>query len=106
MNKIQKRKRNQRRLAKARIKNKKNGDLALWKKFCLDLTTACLPNLISNDLVTVRPMSDLKTEIEDKKDDHYVGQVFDQVMVPTTSNKSLKQMYIETLANAMKMIKK
>lgn len=29
MNKIQKRKRNQRKQAKARIKNKKNGDLAL-----------------------------------------------------------------------------
>lgn len=29
MNKTQKRKRNQRRLAKARINNKKNGDLAL-----------------------------------------------------------------------------
>ena len=106
MNKTQKRKRNQRRLAKARIKNKKNGDLALWKKFCLDLTTAYLPNLIANDLVTVRPMSDLKTEVEDKKDDSYIGQVFDQTIIPTTNNKSLKQMYIETLANAMKMTKK
>ena len=106
MNKIQKRKRNQRRLAKARINNKKNDDLALWKKFCLDLTTVCLPKLIANDLVTVQPMSALKTEIEDKTDDSYVGQVFDQTIIPTTSNRSLKQRYIETLANAMKMIKK
>lgn len=65
-----------------------------------------MPNLIVNDLVTVRPMSDLKTEVEDKKDDSYIGQVFDQTIIPTTNNKSLKQMYIETLANAMKMIKK
>lgn len=30
-------------------------DLGLWKKFCLNLTTVALPNLIANDLVIVHP---------------------------------------------------
>lgn len=30
-----------------------------WKKFCLNLTTVTLPNLIANDLVIVSPMSSM-----------------------------------------------
>lgn len=30
-------------------------DMGLWKKFCLNLTTVALPNLIANDLVIVHP---------------------------------------------------
>jgi hypothetical protein len=32
-------------------------DLGAWKKFCLNLTTVALPNLIANDLVIVSPLS-------------------------------------------------
>ena len=72
----------------------------------MDLTTVCLPNLISNDYTNVHPMLDLKKDIKNKKEDPYVGQMFDQTIIPTTSNKSLKQRYIETLANALEMVKK
>ena len=34
-------------------------DLGLWKKFCLNLTTVALPNLIANELVIVQPMSSM-----------------------------------------------
>lgn len=34
-------------------------DMGLWKKFCLNLTTVALPNLIANDLVIVHPMSSM-----------------------------------------------
>lgn len=34
-------------------------DLGLWKKFCLNLTTVALPNLIANELVIVSPMSSM-----------------------------------------------
>lgn len=30
-------------------------DMGLFKKFCLNLTTVALPNLIANDLVIVHP---------------------------------------------------
>lgn len=30
-------------------------DMGTWKKFCLNLTTVALPNLIANDLVIVQP---------------------------------------------------
>lgn len=30
-------------------------DMGLYKKFCLNLTTVALPNLIANDLVIVHP---------------------------------------------------
>lgn len=32
-------------------------DLGTYKKFCLDLTTVALPNLIANELVIVKPMA-------------------------------------------------
>lgn len=32
-------------------------DMGEYKKFCLDLTTVALPNLIANDLVIVKPMT-------------------------------------------------
>ena len=32
-------------------------DLGTFKKFCLDLTTVALPNLIANELVIVKPMT-------------------------------------------------
>lgn len=34
-------------------------DLGLYKKFCLNLTTVALPNLIANELVIVHPMSSM-----------------------------------------------
>lgn len=34
-------------------------DLGMWKKFCLNLTTVALPNLIAHDLVIVQPMSSM-----------------------------------------------
>ena len=34
-------------------------DMGLYKKFCLNLTTVALPNLIANDLVIVHPMSSM-----------------------------------------------
>lgn len=34
-------------------------DLGAWKKFCLNLTTVALPNLISHDLVIVHPMTSI-----------------------------------------------
>lgn len=34
-------------------------DMGTWKKFCLNLTTVALPNLIANDLVIVQPMSSM-----------------------------------------------
>lgn len=34
-------------------------DMGLWKKFCLNLTTVALPNLISHELVIVHPMSSM-----------------------------------------------
>ena len=34
-------------------------DMGLWKKFCLNLTTVALPNLIAHDLVIVHPMSSM-----------------------------------------------
>lgn len=34
-------------------------DMGLFKKFCLNLTTVALPNLIANDLVIVHPMSSM-----------------------------------------------
>lgn len=34
-------------------------DMGLFKKFCLNLTTIALPNLISHDLVIVHPMSSM-----------------------------------------------
>lgn len=34
-------------------------DLGMWKKFCLNLTTVALPNLIAHDLVLVHPMSSM-----------------------------------------------
>lgn len=34
-------------------------DLGSWKKFCLNLTTVGLPNLIAHDLVMVNPMSSI-----------------------------------------------
>lgn len=30
-------------------------DMGAWKRFCLNLTTVALPNLIANDLVIVQP---------------------------------------------------
>jgi hypothetical protein len=33
--------------------------MGLWKKFCLNLTTVALPNLIAHDLVIVHPMSSM-----------------------------------------------
>lgn len=35
------------------------GDMGLWKKFALNLTTVALPNLIAHDLVIVHPMSSM-----------------------------------------------
>ena len=32
-------------------------DMGLWKRFCLDITTITMPNLIVNDLFIVQPMS-------------------------------------------------
>lgn len=32
-------------------------DMGVWKKFCLDITTITMPNLIVNDLFMVQPMS-------------------------------------------------
>ena len=34
-------------------------NMGLWKKFCLNLTTVALPNLIAHDLVIVQPMSSM-----------------------------------------------
>lgn len=34
-------------------------DMGLFKKFCLNLTTVALPNLIANDLVIVHPMTSM-----------------------------------------------
>ena len=34
-------------------------DMGMFKKFCLNLTTVALPNLIANDLVIVQPMSSM-----------------------------------------------
>lgn len=34
-------------------------DMGMYKKFCLNLTTVALPNLISHDLVIVHPMSSM-----------------------------------------------
>ena len=34
-------------------------DLGLYKKFCLNLTTVALPNLVAHDLVIVHPMSSM-----------------------------------------------
>lgn len=34
-------------------------DMGLWKKFCLNLTTVALPNLIAHELVIVSPMSSM-----------------------------------------------
>ena len=34
-------------------------DMGLYKKFCLNLTTVALPNLIAHDLVIVQPMSSM-----------------------------------------------
>ena len=34
-------------------------DMGLFKKFCLNLTTVALPNLISHELVIVSPMSSM-----------------------------------------------
>lgn len=34
-------------------------DMGLYKKFCLNLTTVALPNLIANDLVIVQPMTSM-----------------------------------------------
>lgn len=34
-------------------------DMGMFKKFCLNLTTVALPNLIANDLVIVSPMSSM-----------------------------------------------
>lgn len=34
-------------------------DMGLWKKFCLNLVTVALPNLIANELVIVHPMSSM-----------------------------------------------
>lgn len=34
-------------------------DMQMYKKFCLNLTTVALPNLIANDLVIVHPMSSM-----------------------------------------------
>lgn len=34
-------------------------DMGMFKKFCLNLTTVALPNLIANDLVIVHPMSSM-----------------------------------------------
>ncbi len=32
-------------------------DLGMFKKFCLDITTLTVPNLVVNDLFMVQPMS-------------------------------------------------
>ena len=34
-------------------------DLGMWKKFCLNLSTVALPNLIAHDLVIVHPMASM-----------------------------------------------
>ena len=34
-------------------------DMGLWKKFCLNLITVALPNLIAPELVIVSPMSSM-----------------------------------------------
>lgn len=34
-------------------------DLGMWKKFCLNLTTVAIPNLIAQDLVIVHPMTSM-----------------------------------------------
>lgn len=34
-------------------------DMGMFKKFCLNLTTVALPNLIAHDLVIVHPMSSM-----------------------------------------------
>lgn len=39
-------------------------DLGTFKKFCLDLTTVALPNLIANDLVIVKPMASITGYIQ------------------------------------------
>ena len=39
-------------------------DLGTYKKFCLDLTTVALPNLIANDLVIVKPMASITGYIQ------------------------------------------
>lgn len=33
--------------------------MGTYKKFCLDLVTVALPNLIANELVIVKPMSSM-----------------------------------------------
>jgi hypothetical protein len=39
-------------------------DLGTFKKFCLDLTTVAIPNLIANDLVIVKPMASITGYIQ------------------------------------------
>lgn len=34
-------------------------DMGMWKKFCLNLTTVALPNLIAPELVITHPMSSM-----------------------------------------------
>jgi len=98
MNKIQKRKRNQRKLAKARLAKKKD-NYSLWKKFCMDLTTAVLPSLIEPDLVTVRPITSLKTDT--KKDNNTLDcNAFDAAILPkpkSNAHLSLVNAYKQSL---------
>ena len=80
MNKIQKRKRKQRKLAKARLAKKKD-DYSSWQKFCLDLTTINLPSLAKPDLVTVCPITSLKLDDKDNTSTLDID-AFDTTIIP------------------------
>lgn len=80
MNKIQKRKRKQRKLAKARLAKKKD-DYSSWRKFCLDLTTINLPSLAKPDAVTICPITSLNLDNKEDTSTLYID-AFDTTTIP------------------------
>lgn len=104
MTKIQKRKRKQRKLAKARLAKKKD-DYSSWQKFCLDLTTINLPSLAKPDLVTVCPITSLK--LDDKEDLSTLDiDAFDTTIIPEPKSNvrlSLANVHKQSLKLAKKI---
>ena len=106
MNKIQKRKRKQRKLAKARLAKKKD-DYSSWQKFCLDLTSISLPSLAKPDQVTVCPITSLK--LDDKEDTSILDiDAFDTTIIPKSKSNarlSLVNVHKQSLKLAKKYFK-
>ena len=91
MNKhVKLRKKHQRQAAWKLQQNKKNKEnKALFKKFCMDLTTVALPKLIDPGLVTVYPIgpvNNINLKPEQKQEQE-----------PKSATKTLLEKYRETL---------